>query len=168
MWWGRRCFSKYMFWFCSTVDGDWLSACIAGESPFHILPSMGIDLALQRSILQQDAFIPRSDRVQHCQCCCRRHAYIHWSMTIISNCMNIRGTVEVHCCVVCNKGVVIGADHRSWIIEINKTFRSVDLHQLLWFIQLMKIYRSKHLINFNDSTPVICSSNYPPYKHTWW
>jgi vacuolar protein sorting-associated protein 13A/C len=40
------------------ADGDWLSACIAGESPFHILPSMGIDLALQRSILQQDAFIP--------------------------------------------------------------------------------------------------------------
>ena len=41
------------------VGANWLKACQEKCSPYHIVPSTGMELTLQRSILKKDAFLPR-------------------------------------------------------------------------------------------------------------
>lgn len=50
---------------CPCVGADWLKACQEKCSPHHIVPSTGMDLTLQRSILKKDAFLPRYSAVLH-------------------------------------------------------------------------------------------------------
>ena len=57
---------------CPCVGADWLKACQEKCSPHHIVPSTGMDLTLQRSILKKDAFLPRYSAVLHRTVLCIR------------------------------------------------------------------------------------------------